>query len=128
MPGPYARVSAYRACACDIEPTEPTCGGTEYNGSCWYMGGVNRSCSYTCSTHGGYDSAACTYAASNNTNCNNVLNAVLGWSYNGFYTSGYYGYHMGCHAYSNYGFRDMSGCTENGTPGDGSSRVCACNE
>jgi hypothetical protein len=120
-------VSAYRACACDIEPAEPTCGGTEYNGSCWYMGGVNKSCAYTCANHGGYDSATCTYAADNNTSCNNVLSAVLGWSYNGFYTSGYYGYHMGCHEYSDYGFRDTSGCTETGTPGDGSSRLCACN-
>ena len=57
-----------------------------------------------------------------------MLSEVLGWDYNGFYASDWYGYQMGCHAYSDYGFRDTSGCTENGTPGDGSSRVCACNE
>jgi hypothetical protein len=63
-----------------------------------------------------------------NANCDNLLSEVLGWDYNEFYTSGWYGYQMGCHVYSNYGFRDTSGCTENGTPGDGSRRVCACNE
>jgi hypothetical protein len=105
---------------------QTTCDGTEFNGSCWYLGWPNESCTSVCSYHGGYDPATCDYAAAYSANCDNVLDAILGCDYWGFWGSDWYGYHMGCHEWDGFGFRDLSGCTADGTPGDGSARVCAC--
>lgn len=51
------------ASACGGED-EPSCGGTELGGACWYKGALGESCTQVCASRGGYDAATASWAGS----------------------------------------------------------------
>lgn len=114
-----------------VTGTSPAdCGGTWYAGACWYMTPASVSCTTTCASHGGYNSATRTVTGDQGTNaaCGNVL-AGLGSSDLGPSSSssscedGYQ--NSGCYINSLSGnFRCTNGATNAGRPGP---RPCACN-
>jgi hypothetical protein len=104
-------------------------GGVEVGGYCWYLGGLNESCTDVCASRGGYHEATRFFAGSDgtNVNCQTVLIA-LGYPYDDFIETEQGG--IGCfnviQSNTTVGGRDMTPTTASATYGLGRRRACAC--
>jgi hypothetical protein len=106
-----------------------SCGGTLVGGFCWYFAANQASCTTTCGSHGGYNSATLSYAGSGGTdaNCQAVATA---FSHGATVTDIARGNGVGCYlATGSQGglIRDTTPTTANGTDIANTFRFCACN-
>lgn len=116
-----------------VSACPPPCGGTYYGGYCWYYGAVSKSCTTTCSSHGGTTNGTINYVGSGGslTNCINVATA-LGISYGSASDDNTTNNAQGCHSPSSYpstNIRRNTKLTTTQAAGEGVigvRRVCSC--
>lgn len=109
-------------------PDGAPCSGVVVGAACWYLGSLGASCTDTCASHGGYDSATQRFAGSVGTDdqCKQVLDALGAGTAGDPVTDTNTGNALGCYYEGSQRFRELAGATTAGANRTTVQRACAC--